>query len=70
MPAVRLEVEQIAEEAAFFLLFIVFVRRVVGIVDVVLGTIASIVVAHRGWLGLLIGFARRRWRRGLGGAFD
>lgn len=69
-----LKIEQFAEEAAFFLLFIMLIRRVVGVVDVVLGTIARVVVALWGRLGLPVGLA---WRLGslgngscLGGAVD
>ena len=69
-----LKIEQVAEEAAFFLLFVMLVRRVVGVVDVVLGTIARVVVALWGRLGLSVGLAWRLGRLGggrcLSGAFD
>ena len=69
-----LKIEQVAEEAAFFSFFGVFVRRVVGVVDVLLGAIASVVVIAWG-LGFAVGVAgRRRSARGgcglVGGAFD
>ncbi len=59
------EIEQVAQKAAFFLLFVVFVGRVVGVVDVVTRAVALVLVPLWWWLGLLICLTRR-WRRGLG----